>query len=175
MIMNINTILKQQEKLNKDGKFSAINGETGHFIHLLIKMKNPKNVLEIGTSIGYSSIWIASALTKSSELITIERWPERAELAKKFFEQAKLSIKLIEGDALKLIPKLKTKFDAVFIDATKADYLKYLKLIKLNKHALIIADNTISHAVKMQDFLKFAEKKNSVTAEIGKGITFFKI
>ena len=179
IVMKLDNILKQQEKLNKDGKFSTINRETGHFIHLLIKMKNPKKVLEIGTSIGYSSLWIASALSKKSELITLERWQERAKIASKFFKKTKLKIRFLEGDALKLIPKMKTKFDAVFIDATKNEYLKYLKILletnQLNTNCLVIADNTISHANKMQDFLNFAEKKKAVTAEIGKGVTFFRI
>ncbi len=179
IVVKINDILKKQEKLNKGGKFSTINRETGHFINLLIKMRDPKKVLEIGTSIGYSSIWIASSLNKNAELITLERWPERAEIAKKFFRQANLPIIPIEGDAIEVIPKLRTKFDAVFIDAAKADYLKYLHLLilnkKLNKHTLIIADNTVSHASKMQDFLKFAEKKKAITAEIGKGVTFFRL
>ncbi len=172
-------ILKEQEKLDEKGKFSIISMETGNFIHLLIKRKNPKKVLEIGTSVGYSSIWIASALNKNAELITIERWPERAELAKKFFKRSKLPIRLVEGDALNLIPKLKMKLDAVFIDATKSEYLNYLNSLiknkKLNKNALIIADNTISHAAKMRNFLNFSDKKNAVTAEIGKGISFFKV
>lgn len=93
IVMNIDKILEQQEKLNKNNKFSAINKETGHFIHLLIKMKRPKNVLEIGTSIGYSSLWIASALKRNSKLITIEKWKERANIARKFFKKAKLPIK----------------------------------------------------------------------------------
>lgn len=179
IVMTIESVLKQQEKLNVENKFSTINRETGNLLCLLIKLKNPKNVLEIGTSIGYSSVWIASKLSKNAKLITLERWHERAEIAKKFFKKAKLNINLIEGDALQIIPRLKLKFDAVFIDATKKEYLAYLKKIikykKLNKNALIIADNTISHAHKMQDFLKYADKKKSTTINIGKGLTFFRI
>ena len=175
-VMKIESILKEQEKLDKNGRFSVVNRETGRFIYFLIKAKNPKNVLEIGTSIGYSSLWIASALSRKSKLITLERWPERAQIAKKFFRKSKLNIKLIEGDALNLIPNINSKFDAVFIDAAKADYMNYLKLLikckKLRKHTLIVADNTVSHARKMQDFLDFADKNNAVTAEIGKGVFF---
>lgn len=184
-VIRFENVLKQQEKLNAGNAFSTINRETGLLLYNLIKSKNPKNVIEIGTSIGYSSIWIASALSKSAKLITLERWHERAELAKKFFKKAKLTsskVKLIEGDALQIIPKLKSKFDVVFIDATKKEYLAYLKkLIKHNKHkklsknCLIIADNTVSHAHKMQDFLSFAEKNNAITLNVGKGLTIFNI
>ncbi len=167
-----NRILKEQENLNKGRKFSIISRKTGKLLHKLIKNKNPKNVLEIGTSIGYSSLWIASALD-AGRLITIEKWKERAEIAASFFKKAKLNIKLIEGDAFDIVPKLKTKFDVVFLDATKKDYLNYLKKVKLNKNALVIADNTVSHRKKMKDFLDYAEKRNAKLFNPGSGITVF--
>lgn len=179
MNSNIQNILAEQEKLNSEGKYATIDHETGQYLHDLIRGKHPKNVLEIGTSIGYSSIWIASALDTVSKLICLDKWKERIEIAKSFFEKAKLNIDLIEGDALETIPGLKSKFDVVFIDAQKSDYLNYLKLLiankKLSKDCLIIADNTISHADKMKDFLEFANKHNAKTVNIGKGITIFKI
>ena len=171
----VEAVLRQQEKLNKKEDYSIIDRRTGELIHALVEAKNPKNVLEIGTSIGYSSIWIASAL-KKGKLTTIERWDERAELAKKFFKKAKLKVNLIEGEALEIIPKLKTKFDVVFLDATKSEYLKYLKKVKLNKNALIIADNILypkDIAAKLKDFMNYVNKKGALTLNIGKGLTIF--
>jgi predicted O-methyltransferase YrrM len=170
MNKRIEAILREQEKLNKDNLFATVNRETGKLLHLFIKAKNPKTVLEVGTSIGYSTIWIASALSKDARLITLEKWPERSDLAEKFFKKAKLPIELVEGDALETIPKLKRKFDIVFIDATKSQYLQYLKKVKLKKHALIIADNAISHASKMQDFLEYVKKQGGVILDVGSGI-----
>jgi len=166
----INKIFREQETINQDNIFYTVNRETGKLLHLLVKSKNPKNVLEIGTSIGYSTIWLASAL-KNGKLITLERLKERADIARKFFKKAKLNIKLIEGDALKTIPK--TKFDVVFLDATKSEYLKYLKKVKFNKNALVIADNTISHASKMKDFLDYVNKRGAVNLDIGSGIVLY--
>ncbi len=173
MNKDIDKILKEQEKLNAGGRFAVVPRETGRLLHLLIKIKNPKKVLEVGTSLGYSSIWIASALKKGAQLITLEKWPERVALAKKFFKKSKLNIKLIEGDALKIIPQLNKTFDIVFLDATKSEYLQYLKKVKLNKNALIIADNTISHAFKMQDFLSYVTQRGAVTLNIGSGVTLW--
>ncbi len=176
----IEKILIEQEKLNAEGHFATINRETGQVLHVLIKAKNPKNVLEVGTSIGYSAIWIASALKKGSKLTCIDHWPERIHIAKQFFKRSKLPITLMEGDALQIIPKLKTKFDVVFIDATKKDYLKYLKAAKLSKNALVIADNTLSYSpdskmknaeLKMKDFLDYVNKKGAITLNVGSGIT----
>ncbi len=179
MIERIGAILREQEILNEHGNFSTISKETGVLLYALVKIKNPKAVLEIGTSIGYSSVWIASAFKKGSKLICIDRWPERCHIAKQFFKKSRLPITLMEGDALKIIPQLKQKFDAVFLDATKSEYLRYLKLLinhnKLNRNAMIVADNTISHADKMRDFLEFAKKRKAMTLSTGKGITIFSV
>jgi predicted O-methyltransferase YrrM len=179
---NITEILKEQELINvnginEKGKYKIVDRKTGELLHDFIKEKNPKNVLEIGTSIGYSSIWIASALKKGAKLTTIDRWSERFEKALVFFKKSKLNINFIEGNALEIIPKLKEKFDVVFLDATKSEYLKYIELLaknkKLNNDALILADNTISHADKMKDFLEFAEKHGAKTIKTKAGLTFF--
>jgi len=168
-------ILKEQEMLNATGEYATIGPETGKVLHALIKAKRPKNVLEVGTSIGYSTLWMASALPKGSKLITLDYWEERLEIAESYFKRSKLSVEVVQGDALKTIPKLKKKFDVLFLDATKKDYLKYLRRTKLNKNALIIADNTISHKDKMKDFLKYAEKRGAQTINIGAGLTFFTV
>lgn len=170
MNRKIQDILKEQEGINNGNRFYTVNRETGKFLHLLVKMKNPKNILEVGTSIGYSTIWMASALRNGARLTTVDYSQDREEIAKKFFKRAKLNIKIIEGDALGVIPRLKEKFDVVFLDATKSQYLRYLKSVKLNKDALVIADNTISHANKMQDFLDYVNKRGAVNINIGSGI-----
>ncbi len=170
----INEALVEQEILNEKEKHSTIDRETGELISKLIKSKKPKFVLEVGTSIGYSGIWIASSLEEGAKLITIDRWKERQEKAKEFFKKAGLfNVDFLYGDAIEIIPKLDELFDVVFLDATKAEYLKCLNLVKLNKSALIIADNTISHKEKMKDFLDFAKEHNAVTVNTKKGLTYF--
>lgn len=150
-------------------KYWNISEETGQFLAFLIKITQKKSVLEIGTSNGYSATWLAKYAEK---VITIDKrddWYQEATINLKDYK----NIKLIYGDALEIIPTLKEKFDLVFIDATKNEYFKYFNAIKplLNKNALIIADNTISHKDKMEDFLEEIKKYNTIELEIGKGLS----
>ena len=95
---------------------------------------------------------------------------EKIKLAKKNFEKFN-NIEILEGEAIEILKNLKGKFDFVFIDATKKEYIKYLELIKdkLNKDAVVIADNIISHKIKDYS-LKAKEMFKSKTLNIGTGI-----
>jgi len=156
-----------------------IDSKTGQFLNLLIKHFKCKNVLEIGTSNGYSGIWMAEALAKTKgHLYTIESHKkERFGLATDNFKKAKLSkyITQILGHAPEVIPKTPKTFDLIFLDATKYEYPDYLKTIipRTKKGAIIIADNVISHKKELQPFLKNIRKlKNFSSYEfpLGKGI-----
>jgi predicted O-methyltransferase YrrM len=123
----------------------------GKFLYLLVKIKKPLRILEIGTLGGYSAIWLAKGMPQEGKLFTIEINPDNANLAKKNVELAGFSskIEIICDDALAVLTNgakfLEEKFDLVFIDADKENYLTYLELIKphLNPDALIISDNLI--------------------------------
>lgn len=121
----------------------------GKLLSMLVKMMNAKNVLEIGTLVGYSAIWIAKALPQDGRLISIEKSSSNFEEASRNIDRAKLSekIKLINGDALDVIKNLPDKrenFDIVFIDADKLSYPHYLDEAynMLRKGVMVIADNT---------------------------------
>lgn len=117
----------------------------GQILVKIIHEIKPKYVLEIGTFVGYSAILMGKELESDAQLITIEVDPYLAEIAKANVRKAELSakIKVLVGDALKIIPKLEGNFDLVFIDADKRQYLDYLRLIedKIHKGSFIIADN----------------------------------
>ncbi|MEM2320785.1 MAG: class I SAM-dependent methyltransferase [Candidatus Bathyarchaeia archaeon] len=116
----------------------------GRILVEIVREIKPKHVLEIGTFVGYSAI-LRGKLENDSQLITIEIDPYVAEIARANVRKAELSakIKVLVGDALKIISKLEGRFDLVFIDADKRQYLDYLRLIedKLHKGSFIIADN----------------------------------
>lgn len=133
-----------------DIKRMQIDPTQCHFLHLIIKISNIKNVLEIGTFTGLSALSISLALPKDGKLITIDKNKKTNETALKFFKKANqdYKIKIITKPALETLEELnKNEFDMIFIDADKMNYKRYyeksLELIK--KGGLIIIDNVLWH------------------------------
>ena len=133
-----------------DIKRMQIDPSQCYFLHLIIKISNIKNVLEIGTFTGLSALSISLALPDDGKLIALDKNEETNKVAKNFFRKANQDhkIKTIIKPALESLEELKNnKFDMVFIDADKMNYKEYyeksLKLI--NKNGLIIIDNVLWH------------------------------
>ena len=133
--------------------------DDGRFLRILTEAANAKHVVEIGTSNGYSGIWICLALrTTGGKLTTHEIDAGRARLARENFKKAGVAdlITLVEGDAHKEVLKIKEPIDVLFLDADKSGYIDYFK--KLLPHVkpggLILAHNAVSQARSMQDYLK---------------------
>src|SRR6056300_515409 len=121
-----------------------------HFLHLIIKTSNIKNVLEIGTFTGLSALSIALALPDDGKLIALDKDKETNKIAVSFFKKANLTNKIqtIVKPALDSLDELKnSKFDMVFIDADKMNYKEYYEksLKLLDKGGLIIVDNVLWH------------------------------
>ena len=128
-----------------------------HFLHLIIKISNTKNVLEIGTFTGLSSLSIALALPEDGKLISLDKDQESNMIAVDFFKKANQDNKIqtIVKPALDSLDELKNyKFDMVFIDADKLNYKEYyeksLKIIK--KGGLIIIDNVLWHGEVVDEY-----------------------
>jgi len=119
----------------------------GQLLTMISKMIQPQRILEIGTFTGYSAICLAKGLKDDGKLITIETDDELEDLAKKYFIKAGLEQKVEQkiGPALKIIPTLNEKFDLVFIDADKREYLAYFNAVfdKVRHGGIILADNVL--------------------------------
>jgi caffeoyl-CoA O-methyltransferase len=131
----------------------------GEFLHHFILEHNYRRGLEVGTSNGYSAIWMGMALRQTGgRLLTLEMDQRRAGLARENFRAVGLEdvIELREGDALKIIPELEGPFDFVFIDAWKPDYIRYFEMLypKLRPGGAILAHNVTSHRNQVEDFLE---------------------
>ena len=133
--------------------------QEGEYLSELVKKLNAKRVLEIGTSNGYSGIWLALGLRETGgKLLTLDVDEGRRSLALKNFKATGMD-DIVEsrlGDALKIIRTLKGPFELVFIDAWKPDYNKYLDLTLplVPSGGVIAAHNVDSHPHEMQDFLQ---------------------
>jgi caffeoyl-CoA O-methyltransferase len=121
-----------------------------HFLHLIIKISNIKNALEIGTFTGLSALSISLALPDDGKLVALDKNEETSRVALDFFKKANQDhkIKTIIKPALKSLEELKNdKFDMIFIDADKMNYKEYYErsLKLLDKNGLVIIDNVLWH------------------------------
>ena len=154
-------LLSELDKTRED--FWNVDNGSANFLSILIKINNSKNALEIGTSNGYSTIWLANALkTTGGKLTTIEFWDNRLNVAIENFKKAGVE-NIIEsrlGQAVMILEEMAYSknpplFDFVFIDANKSEYIKYFKLIHpmLKKGGIIEADNILSHYKKVEPYV----------------------
>ncbi len=141
------------QELNKETWQKVLNprmlsgGFQGRVLSMISKLIQPKLILEIGTYTGYSALSLAEGLTKDGVLYTIDKNEELEELQYKYFQKSdyKNQIKQLIGNAIDIIPTINQKFDLVFIDADKSNYLNYFDLIieKMNKGGVILSDNVL--------------------------------
>ncbi len=119
----------------------------GRILSLLSKMIRPKKVLEIGTYTGYGTICLAEGLPDDGKIITIDKNEEIIDFQNKYFERSGYREKIIQlnGEALDIIETLDDKFDIVFLDADKENYIKYYKSVsdKIVKGGILISDNVL--------------------------------
>ena len=151
--LKLNPIQQEIIDYNKtlgDIKRMQIDPTQCHFLHLIIKISNIKNVLEIGTFTGLSALTISLALPEDGKLITLDKNDETNKIALGFFKKANQDHKILTiiKPALESLKDLKNnKFDMVFIDADKMNYKEYYEksLELLGKGGLIIIDNVLWH------------------------------
>ena len=166
-----------------------------HFLHLIIKTSNIKNVLEIGTFTGLSALSISLALPEDGKLIALDKNEETNKVALNFFKKAKQDHKIttIIKPALESLDEFKNqKFDMIFIDADKMNYKEYyeksLKLIK--KNGLIIIDNVLWHGevvdednddkftINIREFNKYVsndKRVEQIIVPLGDGMTVCRV
>lgn len=124
---------------------------SGHFqgrvLSLLSKIINPKNILEIGTYTGYATLSLAEGLAENGTIDTIDNEEELYDFQRKYFDKSPWAKQITQhlGDGLDIIPTLNKKYDLVFIDADKENYINYFHLIvpMMNKGGIILSDNVL--------------------------------
>ena len=152
----------EQHSEKEPALLAALNKETyqkillprmlsGHFqgrvLSMLSKLIRPVNILEIGTYTGYSALCLCEGMQENGQLHTIDIKEELVDFQRKHFDKSLWGKQIIQhlGEAVDIIPTLDLKFDLVFIDADKENYLNYFELIlpKMNKGGIILSDNVL--------------------------------
>ncbi len=152
----------EQHSQNEPELLAKLNKETyqkvllprmlsGHFqgrvLSMLSKLIRPTNILEIGTYTGYSALCLCEGMQENGVLHTIDIKEELVDFQRKYFDQSPWGNQMVQhlGEALDIIPSLDVKFDLVFIDADKENYINYFNVIvpKMNKGGVILSDNVL--------------------------------
>jgi len=180
--------LEKSRKVNvpHEDRMLAITKETGELFNMILRLKNAKNMLEVGMSTGYSTIWCAEVISEQSgKIITIEQNPNKIKRAKENFQKAGVTdtITIMEGLAMQILTELnlqqryKDFFDFVLIDADKENVIEYFDLIfpMVSVGGIIITDNMLypekfrADMKKFSDYLKKNPKLRTITSPIGNG------
>jgi len=197
MIDSISKVLDELEKqsileksrkvdVSPDDRMLAITKETGELLNMILRLKNAKNMLEIGMSTGYSTIWCAESISEQSgKIITIEQNPSKIKRAKENFQKAGVAdtIIIMDGLAMQILSELsmeqkyKEFFDFVLIDADKENVKEYFDLIfpMVSVGGIIVTDNMYypekyrEEMKKFSDYLKNNPKLRTITSPIGNG------
>lgn len=171
-------VLRNLEELGKKEFIPSIGPVKGKVLSGVIKKYRPKTVLEIGTRFGYSAIVMARSLPAEGKIVTIELEEDAANMARRNIDDAGFynQIDVMVGDALEIIPRLKEKFDMVFIDATKNEYFQYLKLAEknLNKGSVIVADNVGVFEESLVDYLEYVRNSGKYKSRTVKVLLEFR-
>lgn len=135
----------EQEALNTF--VPIIRKETQSFLKVLLMMKKPTRILEVGTAIGFSAILMSEYMPENGHITTIEKYEKRIPIARENFKRAgrESQITLMEGDALDVMKSLEGPFDFIFVDAAKGQYIHYLPeaVRLLASEGVLMSDNVL--------------------------------
>ena len=138
-------LLEQIEKEAMDTYVPIIRKETQSFLKVVLMMKQPSRILEIGTAIGFSALLMSEYMPKDGRITTIEKYEKRIPIARENFRRAgkEGQITLMEGDALEVMRTLDEPYDLIFMDAAKGQYIHYLPeaVRLLSDGGVLISDN----------------------------------
>ncbi|MCF2667643.1 MULTISPECIES: O-methyltransferase [Lachnospiraceae] len=140
-------LIEQIEQEALDTYVPIIRKETQSFLKVLLMMKKPVRVLEVGTAIGFSALLMCEYLPENGHITTIEKYEKRIPIARENFKRAGKEdrITLIEGDALEVMRSLEGPFDFIFMDAAKGQYIHYMPeaIRLLSKDGVLMSDNVL--------------------------------
>lgn len=140
-------VLAEMEQQAQERHIPIVGPAVGRFFQLLVQMIGAKTIFELGSAIGYSTIWWARAIGESGKVFYTDGSPQKAQEARGYFERAGVSERITVkiGDALEILSEQKEEFDIVFCDIDKEDYPRALRMAKsfIRRGGLFVADNVL--------------------------------
>ena len=148
-------VLEEIEKEARKDGVPIIRKEMESFLRVMLSIKKPMRILELGTAVGYSAILMSECINGKGQIITIENYDKRIPIAKENIKKAGREnvIKLLEGDAMEIMPTLESdQFDFVFMYAAKAQYIHFLPVLLplMKKDGVLITDNVLQEGDLIQ-------------------------
>ena len=169
---------EREEGVARELRARQVARTTGQFLFSLVAPQVDCEVLEIGGSRGYSSIWLGAGVRHfGGRVLSLEADPAKVEAWRGNVADAGLeeTVELIDGDAFETLPQIQDVFDVVFIDAEKEDYERLFQLArdKVEPGGLFVADNVLSHADPLAEYSKARQADptlESVTVPLDRGL-----
>ena len=170
--------LEREQGLPSEQRARAVAATTGRFLFGLVAHNPGCDVLEIGGSRGYSTLWLGAGVRYlGGRVVSLENDPVKCEARRQNVAEAGLDewVELVDGDAFEIIPTLSESFDLVFLDAEKGDYERLFQLAreKLEPGAVVVADNVLSHAETLGAYSRARQEDPmlvSVTVPLDRGL-----
>ncbi len=161
-----NDAIGELQKYAYENDVPIIDQETARFLGVLLDMKRPKRILEIGCAIGFSSIFMTKYLADGGKITTIDRFEVMIRQARANFEKFNVQdkIELIEGDAVEVLEQLDEGFDVIFLDAGKGQYVNMLEncIRLLNSGGLFIADDIFQNGKIVADIETIEKRQRTI-------------
>ena len=159
-------LLRDLEIYAEENSVPIIHKEVADLLRVILKLKRPKKILELGCAIGYSSLFVADVLDGDVEIVTTERNPIMLDRAQDNIKKAGMEdrIKILVGDAEETLKDLEGTFDMIFIDAAKGHYKMFFDMLigKLNHGGIVISDNILYKGMIASDDYVVRRKKTIV-------------
>ncbi|UCH79131.1 MAG: class I SAM-dependent methyltransferase [Candidatus Coatesbacteria bacterium] len=166
--------------LPPEQRYRSLHPEAAAFLYMLAAATGARRILEVGTSAGYSTLWLARACAATGgRVVTLERNREAVALAEDHFNRAGVTpcVDVVVGDARETLAGLDMTFDFGFVDGEKSEYVEYGQLLwpKLSAGASLVADNVLSHAEATAPFLAYVSDLPAAATEVvalGNGLSW---
>ena len=169
---------ERAQALPGSDRIQALHPDSGQFVYVLALAKGAKSIVEVGTSHGYSTLWLASAAkVNGGKVVTCDMNLERLAAARANFAEAGLAdvTKILEGDARETLRGRTEPVDLLLIDTDKSYYETFFDIVypRLVKGGLVVADNVVSHQEALEDYISYVENHpnlESAKVPIGRGL-----